>query len=311
MQTIGITGGTGFVGQHLKALLVRNGYKVIIFTTGSAQKPAENQVSYAHWDPQKGTIDTEALRELSGIVHLAGAGIADKRWTTERKKEILESRVTGTEFLVAQLKKHAKNCTTFIAASATGFYGPDRDGKPFTEDAQPYNDFLGDTCRQWEDASHKAESFLRTVILRFGIVLGKDHGAFAEFVKPMKFGIMPILGSGKQIVSWIAIHDLARLILFALEHEQFKGVYNAVTPNPVSQKELMKTIAAIKGGIAIPAPAPAFILKIMLGEMSGEILKSCTVSAEKTVASGFKIQYPNLEGSIKAILGNYNTHTIS
>jgi len=302
METIGITGGTGFVGQHLIKLLTEKGYKVIIFTTGSLKKSSENQVAYASWDPKSAAIDEDALKGLDAMVHLAGAGIADKRWKPKRKLEITNSRVKGTEFIVGQLKAHARNCTTFIAASATGFYGPDNGRKPFTEDATAYNDFLGNTCRLWEEQSFKAASFARTVILRFGIVLGKESGAFPKFMQPISMGVMPILGSGGQIMSWIEVDDLARMIVFALENEKVHGIYNAVAPHFNSLWQLMHTLAKVKGGARIPFHVPSALLKILLGEMSVEILKSCTVSAHKIIDAGFTFQYPELEGAIKTIL---------
>jgi uncharacterized protein (TIGR01777 family) len=291
MKVIGITGGSGFVGNHLAALLTGKGYEVIIFTRSAAANPAKNNVSYAHWDASKNECGLSALQKIDAIVNLAGAGIADKRWTEKRKKEILQSRV------------HAPNCKTFIGASATGFYGPDREGAiPFTEIAPAGNDFLGDVCRQWEAASQVANDFARTVILRFGVVLGKDGGAFPKLAAPLSFGIMPILGSGRQVMSWIAIDDLARLILFALETQKLSGIYNAVAPVPVTQKELMSTIATIKGGVKIPLPAPAFLLEIMLGEMSEELLKSCTASAAKTLATGFVFDCPDITKAVSSLL---------
>lgn len=304
MKTIGITGGTGFVGTHLTKLLVSRGYKAVIFTRNGNQASKDANVTYALLDASKQQCDTKVLASLDGIVHLAGAGVADKRWSVARKKEIVDSRVIGSNFLVTQLKQFAPQCTTFIAASATGFYGPDSaNSAPFTETSPSYNDFLGDTCQQWENATHKAAAFVRTVIFRFGIVLGKESGAFPEFAKPLSFGIMPILGSGKQIVPWIEVDDLARMLVYALENNNLSGVYNAVAPNPVSQKELMKAIAKVKGGLAIPAPAPAFVLKIMLGEMSIEILKSCNVSNAKIMKTGFQFNYPLIQDAVKAILG--------
>lgn len=302
MQTIGITGGTGFVGSHLCRLLTAQGHQVIIFTRGG-KKSTVPQINYAHWDPAAKECDTGALGRLDAIIHLAGANLAGARWTDKRKKEIIDSRVAATEFLVQQLKTYAPKCTTMISASATGFYGPDRPGQlPFTEDAPPYPDFLGDLCRDWEAAAQPAADFLRLVIVRFGIVLGKESGAFAEFVKPMSFGIMPILGSGRQMVCWIHVEDLARLILKALQDEKMHGIYNGVAPEPVTHKTLMKTIARIKGGIKIPAPAPAFVLKLMLGEMSIEILKSTTVSAQKVLNSGFTYRFPAIDAAVKDLL---------
>jgi len=303
MKTIGITGGTGFVGRHLTGLLVNKGYKVVIFTTRVAKKEAKPQVSYGHWDPDKGVFDINALKEVDAVVHLGGVNLADKRWTAAQKKKITDSRVKGTEFLIAQLKQYAPQCRTFVAASATGLYGADREGViPFKEDAPPAIDFLGDLCRMWEEASHKAEDNYRTVIFRLGIVLGRDSGAFAEFIKPMSFGIMPILGGGRQVVSWIEIDDLARMLLFALEHDTISGVYNAVAPAPVTHKELMKTIAAVKGGLVIPAPVPSFALKLALGELSGEILGSRTVSAQKIQSTGFTFKYPEIKAAVSGIL---------
>jgi uncharacterized protein (TIGR01777 family) len=302
MKTIGITGGSGFVGSHLTVLLVSKRYEVVIFSRDTAKDPGK-MVTYAHWDAERGECDVNALKKVDAVVNLAGAGIADERWSEKRKREIVNSRVKGTNFLVSQLKQYAPGCKTFVAASAMGYYGPDsEDAIPFTETSPPGEDFLGDTCRQWEGASQKASEFARTVILRFGIVLGKESGAFPKFAKPMSFGIAPVLGSGKQVMSWIEINDLARLILFALEHEEISGVYNAVSPNPVTCRELMKTIALVKGGIKIPVTIPVFLLKIALGEMSSEVLKSCTVSAQKILSTGFIFDHPGIQGAVKAIL---------
>ncbi len=303
MKTIGITGGTGFVGGHLVRLLTEKGYKVVIFTTGTPRSANELQVSYSGWNPSKGTIDQEALGQLDAMVHLAGAGIADKRWKPKRKLEITNSRVNGTEFIVEQLKLHATNCKTFIASSATGFYGPDNGVKPFTEDAPPCNDFLGNTCRLWEEASQEAASFVRTVILRLGIVLGKESGAFPKFLQPLSMGVMPVLGSGGQMMSWIEVDDLARMIVYAIETEKVHGIYNAVSPHANSHWQLMHTLAKVKGGFKIPFHVPSALLKILLGELSIEILKSCTVSAHKIMDAGFTFQYPELEGAVRAIMG--------
>lgn len=302
MSTIGITGGTGFVGQHVATLLRKRGDEVVIFTRHMPKERPLERTRYALWDADKGTCDTEAMSTLDGVIHLAGAGIADKRLTDKRKREIVDSRVMGTNFLVAQLRAHAPKCKGMVSASATGFYGADEDGSiPFKETAKPAKDFLGDTCRQWEAASQTASDFLDTAILRFGIVLGKESGAFPQFVQPMGFGVMPILGSGRQVVSWIEVDDLARLILFALDNK-LRGIYNAVAPNPVTHKQLMQTIAKEKGGLKIPVPVPAFLLKIALGELSEEVLKSCTVSAQKTLATGFSFNYPEIDSAVKAIL---------
>lgn len=311
MKTIGITGGSGFVGRHLASLLAGKGYEVVIFTRKIAQTPENPHITYAHWEARGGECDVNSLKKLDAVVHLAGAGIADERWTEKRKKEIVDSRVKGTNFLVSMLKAHAPACKTFIGASATGFYGPDDENKPpFTESAPPYNDFLGETCRQWEEETQQASEFARTVICRFGIVLGRESGAFPQFARPMSFGIVPILGSGRQIISWIAISDLARLLVFLLEQEKLSGIYNAVAPNPVAQRLLMQTIAREKGGIKIPLGVPAFLLKILLGEMSIEVLKSCTASSRKIMDAGFKFDNPDITSAVKSILKAYSARKL-
>jgi uncharacterized protein (TIGR01777 family) len=301
MKTIGITGGTGFVGHHLSYLLQLRGYDVIVFTR-KIKDPGTTNLSYSVFDAEKKLADPAIFGKLDAVINLAGAGIADERWTDKRKKEIVDSRVHGTRFLVEQLQKNAPNCKTLISASATGYYGPDgRNELPFIETDAPYDDFLGNTCVAWENETNKAD-FLRTVIFRFGIVLGKESAAFPQFARPMSFGIMPILGSGRQIVSWIHVGDLAEMIVHALENEDLQGPYNAVAPNPVTHKHLMKAVARAKGGFKIPAPVPAFALKIMLGEMSEEVLKSCTVSADHILGSGFQFKYPKIEEAAYAIV---------
>lgn len=302
MQIIGITGGTGFIGNHLANHLVSNGYKVIVFTRNVAGHTAGQFIDYALWDTGSKAADMNAFRQLDGIIHLAGAGIADKRWTKDRKKEIRDSRVDGTQYLVKLLKEHAPACKTFISASAIGYYGPDNGNSPFTETAPPHNDFLSDVCVQWEQASNDIEPEMRRVIFRFGIVLGKESGAFPQFANPVKWGVMPILGSGRQVISWIHIADLIGMILFALQHAELNGVYNAVAPQPVNQKTMMQTIAQSLGGIRIPVPIPATALKLAMGEMSIEVLKSATVSCQKIAAAGFHFQYPTIRQAVAGIL---------
>lgn len=304
MKFIGITGGTGLIGRHLARLLANDGYEIIIFT----RKPDKNRkyiknTTYAYWDPVKKQIDKEQLSKIEAMVHLAGAGIADKRWTEQRKTDIVDSRVIGTEFITSQLKQYAPKCKVLVSSSAIGYYGED-DGnqEAFTEGASPANDFLGRTCVAWEDASEDADNFTRRVVLRMGIVLAKGSGAFNEFLKPMKWGVMPILGSGEQIVSWIHVKDAVRLIRFAIERVEVSGVYNAVAPVPVTHSYLMHAMGKAKKGWQIPVPVPGILLKIMLGEMSIEVLKSATVSAEKIQKRGFRFEFRDIEAATKDLL---------
>ncbi len=300
---VGITGGTGTVGTHVAAMLINNGHQVTILSRNPPTGNTKPGYTYALWNAEKQQCDTNALQQLDAVIHLAGEPVAGKRWSAAQKEKIASSRVIGTRFLVDQLRQHAPNCKTMIAASAIGFYGPDAAPPvPFTEEAPAHNDFLGTICQQWEAEEHKADDFMRTVIIRIGLVMATEAGAFKEFVTPLSLGVMPILGSGRQVASWIHITDLARLMLFALDNSNMRGPYNAVAPHPVSNKELMKTVARIKGGFHIPAPAPSFLLQLMLGEMSIEVLKSCTVSAAKTLGTGFSFTYPDIGSAVKELL---------
>jgi uncharacterized protein (TIGR01777 family) len=299
-KTIGITGGTGFVGQHIAGQLTAGGHSVIIFSR--SPRPPKGGIRYAAWNPDAKEIDKAALKDVDAIIHLAGASVVEKRWTEKRKDEIRRSRVDATYFLHEALKAHAPNCAAFVAASATGYYGPDRDGLiPFKEDAPPYTDFLAEVCAAWEAATFSAPDAYRTVAMRTGIVLGPDGGAWPQLSQPLSFGIMPILGSGKQVVSWIHIDDLATLYIDAVLSDQYTGVYNAVAPNPVTHRALMKAIARARGGIGIPAPVPAFMLQLIMGDASVEVLKSCTVSAEKAIGRGFHFQYPLIDAAARNI----------
>lgn len=298
MKTVGIAGGSGFVGRHLAKLLIEKGYQVIIFSR--SKKPSSENLHFATWQPDKQQIDREALAKVDAMVNLAGAGVADRRWTANYKKEILSSRVDATYFLLKELRAVAQHCAVYIASSATGIYGPDRSGSiPFTETSPPYTDFLAEVCKQWEKATMSADSDYRTVILRFGIVLGQEDGAYKALTDPMKFGVVPIIGGGAQMVSWAHIDDVASMLHFALENQLMSGVYNCVAPEVVSHRDMMKTIGRVKGGLKILVPVPAFVLKIIMGESSIEVLKSCTSSAEKVIAAGFNFRYPLLEEAIE------------
>lgn len=300
LTTIGLAGGSGFVGMHLASLLKNEGYQVIIFSRGKAK--TENGIRFAQWNPADKTIDQDALKQLNAMVNLAGAGVMDHRWISAYKKEIIESRVGVTSFLLNALQKHGKQCSTYLSASATGIYGPDEAGNPpFKEDAPPYPDFLGNVCVQWEAAAQKAAIAFRTLILRFGIILGKGGGAYEEFAGPMKFGVVPILAGGKQVVPWVHLDDVARMILFTLKERSLSGTFNCVAPNPVNHLELMKALAAAKGGLKIRIPVPQIGLQLLLGESSIEILKSCTASSAKIQQVGFKFRYPTISDAAQEL----------
>ncbi|MEO6071640.1 MAG: TIGR01777 family oxidoreductase [Chitinophagaceae bacterium] len=298
MPTILISGGSGMIGSALTKALTEKEYKVIILTRSDKGKVASDLISYALWDVESGTIDEEAIKKADAIIHLAGANVADSRWTEKRKKEIVDSRVKSGNLLVKSLQEIKNNIKTIVSTSAIGYYGGDQQnakGKPFVESDPAENSFLGQTCVQWEEAIQPAQELgKRLVILRLGIVLSSEGGAYAEFKKPLNFGVASILGSGKQIVSWIHIDDVVQLFIKALEDENWKGVYNAVAPQPVTNQELITSIAKAKGSFFISAPVPQWVLKTMLGEMSIEILKSATVSSIKSEQEGYTYLFPNI-----------------
>ena len=304
MQTVIITGGTGLVGKRLTAHLVSAGYQVIILSRKAGNRSNIESVRYATWDIDRQTIDEQAIRSADYIIHLAGAGVMDRRWTPSYKKEIVDSRVKSSRLITESLKKYPNRVKAVLSSSAIGWYGPDRNpARPFVETDEPSNDFLGQTCASWENSIAAASGeHTRVCILRTGIVLSNEGGAFAEFAKPLRFGMAAILGNGKQVISWIHIDDLCRLFIFAMENNSMNGSYNAVTSEPVSNRQLTVTLAKIKRGrFFIPFFVPAFLLKIILGEGSIEVLKSTTVSNEKVKAAGFTFLYPSIETAIEKL----------
>jgi hypothetical protein len=303
MQTVLITGGTGLVGKALSKMLWAKGYKTIILTRNLPDKKALNNTntSFALWNVNTGQIDIAALQQADYIIHLAGAGVMDKKWTPAYKQEILSSRANSAKLITDSLKNNTNKVKALISASAIGWYQPS--GQPHTEDEPADDSFLGQTCRLWEESVQPVtEMGKRLVTLRLGIVLSKDGGALKEFITPVKFGVAAILGNGKQVISWIHIEDLCRLFLFAIENEQLHGVFNAVAPAPVSNKVLTITLAKkMKKLFYIPVHVPVFVLKLMLGGRSIEILKSAVVSCKKIVSAGFDFKFKDIETALQQI----------
>ena len=304
MRTILITGGTGLVGKKLVQHLIQKNYEVIILTRKLTDAPHQKNVSYALWNVKEGTIDVDALQKADAIFHLAGAGVMDKKWDEAYRKEIEESRTKSSALLVNTLQKIDHKVKVLVSASAIGWYGEDKiPNRYFTENENADEAFLGMVCKKWEQSVEAAEQLgIRVCKLRTGIVLSNDGGAYKEFKAPLKLGVASILGNGKQMVSWIHVDDLCRQYLFALENDKMNGSYNAVAPKPVSNKTLTLEIAKnVKGKFYIPVHVPTFVLKIMMGDRSVEILKSATVSCDKIKEAGFTFLYPSIEAAVEEI----------
>jgi uncharacterized protein (TIGR01777 family) len=307
MATVVITGGTGMIGKALTTALLNKGHRVITLSRSTNHNRAEKNLSFATWDIQKQTISSDAIEQADYIVHLAGAGVADKRWTRRRKREIVDSRVKSGELIIKTLKETNNNVKAILTSSGIGWYGPDPaipNPSPFVETDQPAEDFLGMTCRLWQESLEPVRTMgKRLVVFRTGIVLSRKGGALKEFARPPKFGLAAILGNGKQIVSWIHIDDLISMYIAAIENESYNGVYNAVAPEPVSNKNLTLQIARVKkGSFFVPVHVPSFVLKVVLGEMSIEVLKSATVSCKKIKAAGFQFAFPTIDKALKDLL---------
>lgn len=302
MKTILITGGTGLVGKALTSKLLAKGYKVIILTRAKPQVIDNENIEYAVWNVKVNKIDVAAFQKADAIIHLAGAGVMDKKWDEAYKKEIEESRTKSSALLVNTLKENNHKVKAIISASAIGWYGADKiPGHFFTEEEKADDQYLGIVCKKWEDSISEATSLgIRVCKMRTGIVLSRLGGAYVEFRKTLAFGIASILGTGKQMVSWIHIDDLCNQFIFALENEKIEGSYNAVAPMAVSNKALTLAIAKVMcPKFFIPTHVPTFMLKLMLGDRSIEILKSATVSSKKIEYTGYKFLYSSAEEAIQ------------
>jgi uncharacterized protein len=295
-----ITGGSGMIGKHLTSLLLAKGYSV---TYLSRKVVTGGNVKSFKWDPDKKFIDHEAFKGIDFIIHLAGANIGEKRWTENRKREILESRINSASLLFDRIQSVGINLKGFISASATGIYGSETSQKIFEENDLPSKDFLGSVCRSWEESAGLfCKAGIRTVKLRTGIVLEKNDSALTKLMIPARFGFLVQTGSGHQYMPWIHISDLCRIYLKAMEDTEMCGVYNAVAPQHATHREFMKCLAGVLKVPLFPVPVPEMALKLVLGEMSDIILKGSRVSSEKLLGTGFTFLYRSLEEALSDVI---------
>lgn len=294
-----VTGSTGFLGSALVRDLEGGGQVVTRLMRPSSGGKDEGVL----WNPPEGTVDLDGLEGHDAIVHLAGENIAGSSWTSERKAGIRESRVRGTMLLCRSLGRLERRPGVLVCASAVGYYG-NRGREILREDSPPGRGFLPEVCREWEEATGEAtRQGVRVVNLRIGMVLGPEGGALAKMLPVFRAGAGGRIGSGEQYVSWISLPDIVSAIRHALATDSLKGPVNAVTPNPVTNREFTKTLGRILGRPTV-ASLPAFAARLLFGQMADELLLAgARVEPAKLLASGYVFRHPDLEGALRFLLG--------
>ena len=252
------------------------------------------------WNLEQGEIDSEALNSCDFIIHLAGTNIGGKRWTRTRKEEIVNSRIKSAELIFNKLDKKNMKLKAFISASAIGYYGAVSTDRVFDESATAADDFLGKTCRDWEEAADRFHAIgIRTVKIRTGIVLSEKGGALPRIHMPVKLGLGAPIGQGKQYMPWIHINDLCAIYIHALEQENMQGAYNAVAPEHITNNAFTRTIAQILQKPYWFPNIPAAAMNILFGKMAVMLLEGSRVSSDKIRNTGFNYLFPDLESALK------------
>ena len=289
MAKILVTGGTGLVGRRLTALLTEKNHEVRILSRNP------KNINEFKWDFSKGFVDDKAIENIDYIIHLAGAGIADKRWTKERKEVIVNSRVATANLIFDKIKVQNIPLKGFISASGSNYYGAQTTAKVFKESDAVGSDFLGRVCRKWEAAANQFKELnIPVTILRTGVVLSKTGGALEKMRTP----IISPLGSGNQYMAWIHIDDLCNLYIKAVE-EDFEGVYNTVSPEFHTSRTFSKTLAKAIKKPYLPIAVPGFLLKLVFGELAIILLHGSRLSSDKISKKGFIFKYQELASALK------------
>jgi len=293
-----ITGGTGFIGRYLTGKLLEKGYTVSILTRNS--RPNTDKITYYNWDVTSQKIDETAVQNADYIIHLAGENITEKRWSSKRKEAIIDSRVQSTQLIHDVLQKHNKKLEAFVSASAIGYYGA-VDGEGIcTEATLPANDFIGKVCQEWEKSVDLITGLgIRTVKIRTGLVLGKNEGILKKLKSFFKRGLGSVLGSGKQYVPWIHIHDLSMMYIEAIENNKMTGPYNATINDSTTNLIFCRALANSYGYLLWLPKTPAFLIRLCFGEMAVVVLTGRRVSSDKIKKQGFEFQYKNLNSTLK------------
>jgi len=298
MKKILIAGGTGFVGKQLIPFLVEKGYSIHVLTRKPSANSSKN-IRFFQWEIERQYIDKKAFEGVEILINLTGANIGEKRWTEQRKKEIIDSRINSIDVLYQYISENKFNINTFISSSAVGFYGAVTTDKTFVETSENGNDFLASVCQKWEDAALKFNDLgIRTIILRKGVILGKECGMVKKLSTLAKLGINVSLGSGKQYLPWIDIRDLVRLYDFILSNTQLKGIFNAVATEQITMSDLSKALLQAFGKKSFLPNAPAFVIRLLFGEMAVMLLEGSKVSNEKLKTTGFIFEFDTIGKSL-------------
>lgn len=290
-----ISGASGLVGAALTKWLRADGHEVAHFVRPGGASAAGDIA----WDPASANVDVAAMEGADAVIHLSGASIGDGRWTAARKAILRSSRIDSTRLMVDALGKLRQKPRVFLCASAIGYYG-NRGDEILTEESERGIGFLPLLARDWEAEALRAENDgIRTVRMRFGVILSREGGALPRMVLPLKFGAGGRLGSGKQWMSWIALEDVVGIVCAMILDDRFRGAVNVVAPNPVQNEEFTRVLARVLERRAI-FPAPEFALRLALGEMADALLLiSQRVQPERLVAAGYAFQYANLEPALR------------
>lgn len=293
-----ITGGNGSIAGQLSKRLIEREHDVSFL---SRNKITHSPNTTFLWDIKAKKIDAMCIDGVDVIVHLAGAGIADKRWTNDRKKELIESRTESIKLIYQLLKRKPNQVKSIISASASGYYS-NRGDEILTENSLPNSDFLAECCMQWEAAVDEAKEMgLRVLKFRTGVVLEKNDGALKKIAAPIKYGFGAALGNGYQWISWIHIQDVIDMYVFGIENEKLSGVYNMSSPKPITNLSLTQSIAKIFHKPLWLPKVHSFFLKLALGEMSLVVLGSTRMNVSKILKTGFKFTYPDIDSALSNI----------
>ncbi len=296
MPTTLLAGGSGLIGTRLAEMLRTAGHTVRLLTR---QPKGPDQFG---WDTERGTLDEAALSGVDYVVNLAGAGIADQRWTKARKRELIDSRVKSARLLRDTFQRMGLRPRAYLSASAIGYYGNSGERRMGEKDLPVEDSFMVQCCQAWEQTADEVAALgIRTVKFRIGVVLAKEGGALLEFVKPLRFGLGTYFADGQAWFSWIHRDDLCRAFLWAIENDAVEGVFNAVSPQPTRLKPLVEATARAMRKKVLIMPVPAFALRLALGEMSVVVLNSNLVAADKIQAAGFSFQHPTLDEALREI----------